>query len=95
MCKPYIAVPIGDPAGVGPEIVAMAMAAKEVEEAANCIIVGDKTIMENAIKIAGVNLEINVVEGPEEGDFRAGVLNLIDLDYQNLNNPVYCLQKQL
>lgn len=34
MNKPLIAIPIGDPAGVGPEIVAMALADSKVAEAA-------------------------------------------------------------
>lgn len=79
MSKPLIAVPIGDPAGVGPEIVAKSVASKEVFDAASCIVVGDKTIMENAIKISGVSLTVHIIEKPEEGDFREGVLNLIDL----------------
>lgn len=80
MRKPIIAVPIGDPAGVGPEIVAMSVASKEVFDVAHCIVIGDRKIMENAVKIAGVNLEIRVVANPQEGDYREGVLNLIDLD---------------
>ena len=79
MAKSLIAVPIGDPAGVGPEIVAKSIASREVFEAANCIIIGDKTIMENAIKIVGADLTVHVISEPEEGDFREGVLNLIDL----------------
>ncbi len=79
MSKSLIAVPIGDPAGVGPEIVAKSVAAKEVFDAADCVVVGDKTIMENAIKISGVSLDIHVIEKPEDGDFSEGVLNLIDL----------------
>lgn len=79
MGKPLIAVPIGDPSGVGPEIAAMAAASKEVADAADCIFVGDLAIMENAVKITGTALEIHVVETPEEGDYREGVLNLIDL----------------
>ncbi len=79
MSKPLIAVPIGDPAGVGPEIVAKSVAAKEVFDAADCVVVGDKTIMENAIKISGVSLSIHVIEKPEDGNFSEGVLNLIDL----------------
>ena len=79
MAKSLIAVPIGDPAGVGPEIVAKSIASREVFEAANCIIIGDKTIMENAIKIVGADLTVRVISEPEEGDFREGVLNLIDL----------------
>lgn len=79
MSKSLIAVPIGDPAGVGPEIVAKSVAAKEVFDVANCVVVGDRTIMENAIRISGVSLSVNVIESPEDGDFREGVLNLIDL----------------
>lgn len=42
MKKPLIAVTMGDPAGVGPEIVAMSLASAEVTDVADCIIVGDK-----------------------------------------------------
>lgn len=79
MKKTLIAVPIGDPAGVGPEIVAKSVASEEVFEAADCVIVGDKTIIENAIKIVGVDLTVHVISEAEEGDYRKGILNLIDL----------------
>lgn len=77
--KPFISVPMGDPAGVGPEIVAKSIASDKVFEVAKCVIVGDKNIMENAIKITGVDLKINVINEPEEGIYDKGVLNLIDL----------------
>ena len=48
--KPLIAVPIGDPAGVGPEITVKSIALKEVFDAARCIVVGDRKIIENALK---------------------------------------------
>lgn len=86
MSKPLIAVPIGDPAGVGPEIVAKSIASKEVFEVADCIIIGDKTIVENAIKIVGADLKVNVVTAPEEGDYSEGILNLIDLGNVDLEN---------
>lgn len=86
MSKPLIAVPIGDPAGVGPEIVAKSIASKEVFEVADCIIIGDKTIVENAIKIVGADLRVNVVTAPEEGDYSEGILNLIDLGNVDLAN---------
>lgn len=79
MKKSRIAVPMGDPAGVGPEIAAKAAASKAVSDAADCIFIGDKTIMEHAVKITGADLSIHVIEEPGEGDFREGVLNLINL----------------
>jgi len=78
--KPLIAVPLGDPAGIGPEIVAKSIADRELFKIADCIVVGDKKIVENAVKITGEDLAVNVVEDPAEGDWREGVLNLIDLD---------------
>lgn len=85
MNKSFIAVPIGDPAGVGPEIVAKSVASKEVSEVANCVIVGNKEVMENAIKITGEDLIINVIEEVEQGDYREGILNLIHIDNMDMS----------
>ncbi|MDO5134311.1 MAG: 4-hydroxythreonine-4-phosphate dehydrogenase PdxA, partial [Eubacteriales bacterium] len=78
--KPLIAVPTGDPAGVGPEIAAKACALEKVYDAADVIAIGDRKVMENAIRIVGADLRVNVVDSPAAGDYQKGVLNLIDLD---------------
>ncbi len=78
--KPLVAIPIGDVAGVGPEITVKALALKEIFDAARCVVVGDKKIIENAIKITGTNLKVNVIDEPENGDYSEGIVNLIDLD---------------
>lgn len=85
--KPVIAVPIGDPAGVGPEIVAKSLALPKVNDAANVIVIGDKKVMEKAIGIVGADLTINVVEKAADGDYRPGIMNLIDLD--NIDQSVF------
>ena len=79
MVKPLIAIPMGDPAGVGPEIVVKALINQDVKERARCVVVGDKNVLENAICITQSNLNINLINEPGEGDFNNGVLNLIDL----------------
>ena len=79
MSKPLIAVTLGDPAGIGPEIVAKSIADKELFAEANCIVIGERQIMENAVRITGEDLKVNVVEDPADGDYGEGVLNLIDL----------------
>ena len=80
MSKPLIAVTMGDPAGVGPEIVAKSLASEEVTDVADCVIVGDRKCMENAIRIVGADLKINVIQKPAEGQYEKGILILIDLD---------------
>ena len=80
MKKTLIAIPLGDPAGIGPEIVARSIADKELFRNTDCIVIGDRKVMENAIRITGEELKVNVVADPAEGDYREGILNLIDLD---------------
>ncbi|MFO7160190.1 MAG: 4-hydroxythreonine-4-phosphate dehydrogenase PdxA [[Clostridium] cellulosi] len=80
MNKPIIAIPIGDPAGIGPEIVAKALADTQVTNEALCIAIGDRKVMEQAIKIAKKPLQIRLIEKPAEAADKPGVLNLIDLD---------------
>lgn len=80
MTKPSIAIPIGDPAGIGPEIVVKALASDEVKACANCLVVGDKGVIEKAIAITGSPLKVHVSTEVSGTDFSDGVLNLIDLD---------------
>jgi 4-hydroxythreonine-4-phosphate dehydrogenase len=82
--KPLIAIPMGDPAGIGPEIVAKAIAKKEVFDVARCVVIGDRKIMEDAIRFTKVDLKVNCIKNPEEGTYDEGILNLVDLDNVDL-----------
>lgn len=78
--KPIIAIPMGDPAGIGPEIVAKALAREETFQCARCVVVGDKKVMEQAIRIVDLPMAIHVVKELGEGRFEEHVINLMDLD---------------
>ncbi len=80
MDRPLIAVPIGDPAGIGPEIVVKALADKAVREAARVVVIGDRRTLSLAIGQTGSSLRLRPVADPAEGDWSPGTLNLIDLD---------------
>ena len=66
--------------GIGPEIVVRSIADKDLFRITDCIVVGDRKVVANAIKITGEDVTLNVVADPAEGDYREGVLNLINLD---------------
>ncbi len=87
MNKPYIAIPMGDPAGVGPEIVIETIASKKVFDVAKCVVIGDKKTLENANNIMKKNLKINVIDHPDKGDYRENILNLMDL--HNVNHDEF------
>lgn len=81
MERPVIAIPMGDAAGIGPEIVIKALASAEVADSARCVVVGDKKILENALTFPNMpQMKINVIAEPADGVYEPGVLNLIDLD---------------
>ena len=53
MNRPLITVPIGDPAGIGPEIVVKALALPQVTDTARVIVTGDSNILRQAARICG------------------------------------------
>ena len=79
MKKPLIAVTLGDPAGIGPEIVVKTVADQDVFEMADCIAIGDAEAAEQAVKAVGADLKVNCVADPADGDYSKGILNLIDM----------------
>lgn len=75
-----IAVPMGDPAGIGPEITVKALAKKEVYDAGSPIVIGNKGVLENALKITKVDLNINEVKDVKEAKFELGTIDVISLN---------------
>lgn len=78
--RPTLAITIGDPAGIGPEIVAKALADKETYSLCNPIVVGDRHAMLMGIEVAGVSLEINIIDSVDSAGHNFGVIDLIDLN---------------
>ena len=56
-----------------------------IQDIARCVVVGDKDVLEDAIRVSGVDLKIKCIEEPANGDYTPGVLNLIDLDNIDMN----------
>lgn len=75
----YIGIPMGDPAGVGPEIVIKALSHPEIYDWSKPVVIGDKVTLEKAMVICGLNLSIHTTDGPQNGVYKPGILNLIDL----------------
>lgn len=62
MTKPCIAAVLGDPAGVGPELIARLIGRQENRDRAAFIVVGDRGELEAGMKIAGVSFTGEVIE---------------------------------
>ena len=59
--RELIAIPMGDPAGIGPEITAKALANKKIYEMCKPVVIGDAEVFEKAIQIVEKDLNLNVI----------------------------------
>jgi 4-hydroxythreonine-4-phosphate dehydrogenase len=60
--KPVVAVTLGDPAGIGPELIARLLARPETSAAANVVLVGDPWLWADGQKVAGLEVATERVE---------------------------------
>lgn len=62
--RPLLAVSLGDPVGIGPEVVAKALSVREVQDAADFVVYGDASTLRRAVALAHVDARVEVVDGP-------------------------------
>lgn len=66
MLKPVLAITMGDPAGIGPEIVVRTVASWDID--AVPLVIGDGRVLEEAQKISTVTIRWHGVHFPLQGD---------------------------
>jgi 4-hydroxythreonine-4-phosphate dehydrogenase len=74
-----IAITMGDPAGIGPEVAVLAHAREELFSGCRPVVYGDPAIVRRAVRVTGVSLEV-VGEGEETGPGRIAVAARSALD---------------
>ncbi|MEU6040669.1 4-hydroxythreonine-4-phosphate dehydrogenase PdxA [Actinomadura sp. NPDC047616] len=77
--RPLLAVTLGDPAGIGPEITARTLADPASVRAARGLAVGDAAVLDRAARVCGLDVEINAVSDPGQARFAEGVIDVLDL----------------
>ncbi len=77
--RPLLALTMGDPAGVGPEIIAKAVADPEVGALCRPLTIADAGVMRAAVEITGEPLRVVAVDEPEQARFEPGTLVVLDL----------------
>ena len=83
--KRNIAILLGDPSGIGPELVSKLLSQNELDQA-NIIVIGEKNILENGNKITGNYHNLNFVEKFEEINFEKGNKFFLDISKdKNIN----------
>lgn len=76
---PLIGITMGDPAGVGPEITARALAVAAVAAACRAVVIGDGSIMQATLELLRSPLRLHRVESVGQCAFAPGTLECLDL----------------
>jgi 4-hydroxythreonine-4-phosphate dehydrogenase len=79
MSTPIIAVTMGDPAGVGPEIVAKLLAGDAVHAGARPFVIGDAHALARAAELAGVALDVRTIAAPGDARPRPGTAEVVQV----------------
>jgi len=81
--KPAIAITMGDPCGIGPEVVVKALADPQVYASCRPVVVGNIFAMQQAVKLTGLPLTINETDDPTSAGENPSVVDVVDI--HNLN----------
>ncbi len=84
-----IAIPMGDPAGIGPEIVVKALNNKEIYECCRPVVIGNKDVIEKVLALTNIPLEINLINDIKDGYYSHGTVDLISLNNIDINTLEY------
>lgn len=77
--KPILAITMGDPAGIGPEIVARALSRKETYQKCRPVVTGDAAVINQAVHLLGLDFTINAVDKISDAKFEYGIIDVFDL----------------
>ncbi len=87
--KPVVALTLGDPAGIGPEIVVATLMEKSVYQECRPFVIGSAAIIERAMKIQGCHFPIHNITHPSQARFSWGVIDVLEPQQYDCDSIVW------
>jgi 4-hydroxythreonine-4-phosphate dehydrogenase len=81
--RPILAITLGDPAGIGPEIILKALSDPDIFKSTRPLVIGDHRILQRAADSLRIPLQIEKITSPSAGLFNPGTIPLLDLSNAN------------
>lgn len=82
---PIIAITMGDPASIGPEIAVKALQQKNTYEICRPVIVGDASVFNDIVQRLKLNVTINPISNVTDAKFELGTVDVFDLKNVDVN----------
>jgi len=77
--RSIIGITMGDPVGIGPEIILFALSQPDIFSICRPFVLGDLPMLESAKRYTGSPVDFNLIRSPHEGKYQAGSIDVISL----------------
>jgi 4-hydroxythreonine-4-phosphate dehydrogenase len=78
--RPLLAITLGDPAGIGPEVIVKALAQPAVAARCRALVIGDRRILDRAAgQVGRPDMRFEVVDSPAQGRYTPDAITVLDL----------------
>ncbi len=85
--RPVIGITMGDPVGIGPEIILKALSFSSIYKTCKPLVIGDLGVLELAKKSTSSSLKIKDVKTPVSGTYKYGQVDVLCLSKLNRDIP--------
>ena len=89
--KFIIAITMGDPCGIGPEVCAKGLKNKDIYASIIPVVIGDKNALEREIKHLNLSFSLNVIESPDDAKGQYGIIDFIPAHILSDKDIIYGL----
>ena len=87
--KPLIAITLGDPSGIGPEVVAKALMRPGIYERMKPFVIGTVREMEAAARLTGSTIRVTSIESPADVNGQPDLIEVLNADgYEDAEFPI-------
>jgi 4-hydroxythreonine-4-phosphate dehydrogenase len=87
--RPLIGISVGDPSGIGAEVIVKALANTDIYEICRPLVISDYRLMEDAIKIARSSSKLNRILNIENGKYEFGTIDVFDMNNVDMKKHIY------
>lgn len=85
---PVIGITMGDPAGVGPEVIVKALSDPSIFQICRPVVLGDTGIIAKAIEIVGLKIRVRIAKDLRREDYKAGTIHIRNLSSLDVDKVV-------
>ena len=82
---PIIAITMGDPASIGPEIAVKALQQRSIHEICKPLLVGDAKVFEQIISTLKLSVKVNAIHNVGDARFELGIIDVFDLNITDVS----------